>query len=567
MLIGLAIGVAAACMIGLSAQAVVSRASCSSNPVLVNVAVSDDITPAIQTIARGFNNENRRADGRCVQVQVTEGDSAAVAGEIDGQARQAALAGIDAWIPDSSLWLAVVRSYPAGAQAVQPLGISVAKSPLMIVTTQTVAGKAFNVPVGWSMLLPPSYGGPPASLGLTVDLPDPAESAAGLAALIEVTRQLSAGPEASTEGSAFTAFVNQAETTQDTDSAQALETFVSSTAALGRDAVTVASEQAVLAYDKANPATPLVARYPSGTTSALGSPELDYPYVLTTSSPAEVKAATEFGRFLQTPYAQSVIRYNGFRSANGVPDAMPASAGLDTQQLQPAAAFDADNAATTLQAWQKLSLGSRDLVLTDVSPAMNRPDGYGTQTLEQELSLTSIGGLSLFPHSTHMGMWVMGQSQSASQPYDQLVPLGGLTADVGLIPRTDQLYEIDKTLTTNPHGNLLLYDAILAAYEDMTSSYAPNDVNAVLVLTAGVDGAHDMPLSELLAKLKALYNPNRKVEIVALMFGTYGNFKALQQIAGATGGVAYKIATPAQVRQIFIEAWSHRLCNQGCAAP
>ena len=88
------------------------------------------------------------------------------------------------------------------------------------------------------------------------------------------------------------------------------------------------------------------------------------------------------------------------------------------------------------------------------------------------------------------------------------------------------------------------------------------------MLTAGVDSArHDLPLSSLVTQLRALYNPNKKVELVILMFGREGNFAALQQIANATGGVAYQITNPAAVGKIFIEAVSQRMCNQGCAAP
>jgi hypothetical protein len=102
----------------------------------------------------------------------------------------------------------------------------------------------------------------------------------------------------------------------------------------------------------------------------------------------------------------------------------------------------------------------------------------------------------------------------------------------------------------------------------MTATYAPNYANAVLVLTSGVDSAHgDMQLSSLLTRLRALYDPSKKVEIVILMIGRQGNFTAMQEIANATGGVAYQISDPAEVGKIFIEAIAHRMCDQGCAAP
>lgn len=566
-LVALAIAVSAICMITMAANAVISRASCSDTPVLVNVAVSYDIAPAIQTVARAFNTQNVTIGGHCVEVQVTEGDSAAEASQIDGQAALGGMAPIDAWIPDSTLWVDVARTYPLGAQDVQPTGKSVARSPLMLVTTAAVAARThvFDAPPGWSVLLPPAYGGPPASLGLAVDLPDPTDSASGLASLIELSRVLG---DSAAGRTAFTKFVFTAESTEDFDSAAALQQFVRSTEPpFDRQAVTIASEQAVLAYDRANPDAPLQARYPGGAGTALGTPELDYPYVLTTAKAATLQGATAFGNYLQTNYSKSAIRYYGFRSSGGVPDAMPASAGLSSQPLQLASAPSASEAASNLQAWEKLGTGSRDLALVDVSRAMNQLAGNGKLTLEEELSQTDSRGLALFPDSASLGLWEMGQSGSASQPYQQLVSIGPLPADYGVITRRTQLQQLTYTLKAG-NGVLALHDAILAAYKQMTATYAPNYSNAVLVLTSGVDSARgDMSLASLLSRLRSSYNPGKKVEIVVIMVGSQGNFTALQQIAGATSGVAYQITNPAEIGKIFIEAISQRLCDQGCAAP
>jgi hypothetical protein len=264
---------------------------------------------------------------------------------------------------------------------------------------------------------------------------------------------------------------------------------------------------------------------------------------------------------------KSTIRYYGFRSPDGVPDAMPASAGLSSQALQLASAPSASEAASNLEAWEKLGLGSRDLALVDVSRAMNQLAAPGTSlTLEEELSETDSRGLGLFPDSTNMGLWEMGQT-SPPTPYRQLVSIGPLTADYGVVTRRTQLEQLTYTLKAG-RGALALHDAILAAYQKMTETYTPNYSNAVLVLTSGVDSARgDMSLSSLVAKLHSLYNPGKKVEIVVLMVGTQGNLSAMQQIASATDGAAYQITNPLEIGKIFIEAISQRLCTQGCAAP
>jgi len=566
-LVAIAVVVAVACMIGLTAKAAVSTASCTNAPDLVNVVASNDIAPAVQSVANSFNNQNVMTAGRCVEVQVDQADSATEAAQIDGQAKSQG-PGVDAWIPDSTLWVDVARSYPVGAQTVQPTGTNVARSPLMLVTTKGVAAQTgiFTVPPGWNMLLPPAYGGPPASLNLTVDLPDPASSASGLASLVEVSRALGTGATART---AVTDFALGVQTTQNFNSPSLLSQFVQTTLPpFDRRAVTVATEQAVLAYDKTSPKVQLAAQYASSETQSLGTPELDYPYVLTTSKPATLKGATAFGSYLQASYAQSVMRYYGFRSAGGVPDVMPKSAGLAAQPLQLATAVSPTEAAANLQVWQRLGLGFRDLILTDVSPAMGQPSGLGTLTVQQLVAQTAQQGLGLFPDSTQMGLWEMGRLPSASTPYKELVPIGPLSADFGMILRRQQVLDIDGTTTTSSNGTLALHQVILDAYQMMTRTYAANYSNAVVVLTSGVDSAPgDISLSSLLSQLQQLYNPAKKIDIVILMFGNQGNFTAMKEIADATGGAAFQVTNPAEIGQVFVQAVSQRMCNQGCVSP
>ncbi len=548
-------------MITLTAKAALGRASCSTAPVLVNVVASNDIAPAVEAVANAFNSKNPTSAGRCVQVQVDQADSATEAAQIDGQAARQGAA-VDAWIPDSSLWVDVARSYPVGAQVVQPTGKSVARSPLMLVTTKAVAAETgvFIAPPSWALLLPSSFGGPPTSTGISVDMPDPTSTAAGLASLIQVSRELGTSATART---ALTDFAFGVESTESFDSATALAQFVATTQPpFDRRAITVTTEQAVLAYDKATPKAPLDAVYATGATQALGTPELDYPYVLTTSQTAPERAAVKFGNYLQTSYAQSVMRAQGFRSANGRPDVMPASAGLAAQPLQLASAATPAEAAASLENWQQLGLGFRDLVLADVSPAMNQPSGLGSDTLEQLLTQTASQGLGLFPDSTQMGVWQIGKSSSVTQPYDQVVSIGPLSSSFGLLTRRVDIDQILASTTTSSGGKLALYDSILDAYRKMTASYQSRYFNGVIVLTSGVDSAPgDMSAGALVAELHKLYNPNRQVPITILDFGSQESFPALQQIATASGpaGAAFLVTNPAQVGQVFLQAVSLRI--------
>ena len=557
-------------LIGRGTAQIVGRVSCQNNQIVLNIAVSTDIAPPIQRIADYFNRQGRQADGRCVSVSVNAESPALAAAQIDGQ-RPSPDPGIDAWIPDSSLWIDQARGFAVGAKTVQPAGFSVALSPLMLVMPKAAAARtaAFGK-VGWRLLLPRSAGGPVTPAGLRVDLPDPSQSAAGLATLIEVGRLLGQGAAARVR---FTRFVYASEVTSYFDDPSSLRSFVSLAAPpLSGDPVTITTEQAVLSYDGQNPRQPLAATYPTGKTVGLGSPELDYPYVLTAANPVRLDAATLFGKVLTGSYAQSVIRYAGFRSGRNVPDQFDASYGLSKQLLQVATPASASEGPAALQVWNKLALGSRDLTLVDVSSAMAKPaspaDPTGP-TLEQELTRTASLGLALFSDNANLGLWEFADDFDGSAlPYKQLVSVGPLPQNVGVISRRAQLERINGALPPTGGPRVALYGTILDAYKYMQRTYKPKFVNNVVVLASGLENAPgDITAKQLLKKLAELNDPTRRVALIIIAFSPSADFTELQKIANFTGGQAYKISDPSQVLKVFYEALAHRLCDYGCVAP
>src|SRR5262249_13337994 len=146
--------------------------SCGSDPLVITVAVSKDITQPVGEIAGTFNREQHQVDGRCVAVEIDSGAPAEAAAQIDGQHPNATGGQSNAPNPYSSLGVDEVRGFAAGARAVSPAGFSVARSPLMIVMPAAAAARtpAFYKD-GWRLLLPRSAGGPHAPSDLRVDLP------------------------------------------------------------------------------------------------------------------------------------------------------------------------------------------------------------------------------------------------------------------------------------------------------------------------------------------------------------------------------------------------------------
>jgi Bacterial extracellular solute-binding protein/von Willebrand factor type A domain len=554
--------IAATLLVALGAEAVVSRASCTDHPVVVNLAAADEVAPAIAHVSTWFNAQHHDVNGHCAVVHVVRAQPSTAAAEVSGLKSPSGHAAFDAWIPDSSLWVDVARSSPAGAQLVKSTGVTVAKSPLMIVMPRSVAENmpAFGTSVGWQFLLPQRVGGPASALGLHVEFPDPAQSSAGLATLIQLQQLLNSVSQAKALA-AFTDFVFNVQVTRDSGSNGALATLAS-LARPPRDErpVTIASEQAVAQFDRAHPQDQLSGRYP-----AQGTPQLDYPYVTTTTDPLKLKAARDFEKALQSSYATSYVRYEGFRSATGSAPAWIGQYGLNTEQPTPSRAPAPGQAATSLQAWQRLSLGSRDLVLLDVSKQMATPVAPGGPTLEQVLAQAAALGLAQFPDGTQMGDWAFASHLDGNLAYKQLVPVGPLAAPLGLITRRQQVAAVAKTGKPVPLP-AALYGSILAGFKQMTNTYQARYDNAVLVMTAGVENAPgDISATDLIRQLRALYNPKRRVEIIVIKFGNAGDFNALQRIASATGGQAYNITNPTQISKVFFSAIARRLCSPNCA--
>ncbi len=544
--------IACTLLVALGAEAVVSRASCTDHPVRVNLAAAPDIAPAMSHVAKYFNAEHNSVQGHCAVVHVTSVQSSVAASEISG-AKSATGPAFDAWIPDSSLWVNVARSFPAGVQLVQPTGVTVAQSPLMIVMPRSVAAQvpAYGSTVGWQFLLPQRVGGPATGLGLHVEFPDPASSSAGLATLIQLQSLLGKGSSAL---AGFTDFVLNVQVTSGGNALTSLAGLARPP--VGQRPVTISSEQSIAQFDRAHPAADALAgRYP-----VQGTPELNYPYVLTSASQLERKAGREFEKALRSSYATSYVQYLGFRTGAGTAPGWISQYGLQTAQPKLTAGTAPGQAESSLQAWQRLKLGSRDLVLLDVSEQMATPVPPTGTSLEQVLIQASSLGLTHFPDSTQMGIWAFASHLDGNRPYKQLVPVGPLPAPLGLITRRQQITQATKQGKPVAGAPAALYSSILAAFKSLSASYQPRYVNAVLVMTAGINNDKGgMSAGALIRQLRKLYNPNKQVEIVPLMLGTAGDFTALQQIAKVTGGVAFDITNPKQVNGAFFSGVAQRL--------
>jgi hypothetical protein len=562
-LTGLSAVVAATLLLALGARSVVARTDCTSHPLVVNVVAASEIGPVVRHLGQYFNRLNPQVSGHCVRVAVTAEPPGTVAAQLAGKApSHGPLAA--AWIPDSSLWAA--RAGRAAGGRVQLSGITLARTALVIAMPRPAAARspAFGSSVSWKFLLPQNAGGPASALRLHIEFPDPASSTTGLVALTEIQRLCGRGEAARTALARFAVHVQTEPAPGGTLPLASLATWVPPPGTGAATApVTVTTEQAVIQFDRAHPRQPLAVRYP-----AEGSQELSYPYVLTTADPLRLAAAGRFGELLRSAYAASYARYEGFRSGDGVAGDWPAASGLARSGPHLLPLPSPAQAGTALRTWQQLSLGARALALIDSSAAMAARVRPGGPDLEQLLARGAGSGLALFPDSTQMGLWTFPSHSVDGLSYQQLVPIGPIADPLGQVTRRQQIQRLARSdLLPVPGTQAALYSTILNAYQLMLATYQPRRINAVLVVTAGVDhNRGDISAATLVSDLQVLYDPRRPVRIVAIMLGRGGDLRALRRIAATTNGQAIAITRYSRLGQVIFQTATQALCRPSCAS-
>jgi hypothetical protein len=164
-----------------------------------------------------------------------------------------------------------------------------------------------------------------------------------------------------------------------------------------------------------------------------------------------------------------------------------------------------------------------------------------------------------------MGLWVFASHLTGDLPYKQLVPMGPLPAQIGVITRRQAIQQLAASGRALPHAPAALYGTLLAAYKQMVATYQPQYVNAVIVLTAGIENAPgDISANTLIRELKAAASPSRPVEILITVLGRPGTYSELQRIVRVTNGKVWPVTSAAEIPQIFYRAFGRRICQPHC---
>ncbi len=530
--------------------------SCRSATHL-RIASAPEIKPALSHVAAQWNGAQTKVGGTCVTVDVTSATPAGVASAI-AAAHQAAVTGLsqpngdvevpDVWVPDSSIWLSRLAG---GSTPVKLTGESVASSPVVLAVPEPVAKSLAGGSSGqltWSALL-----GKLTSGSLRTGIVDPDVDAAGLSALLAVSGASQSGAKtASEQATAQAATVGAIRALSSGSSlvrADLLGRFPRATDAtsLARGlSVAPLPEQAVLAYNSARPPVGLVGLYVDPAPAAL-----DYPYTPIGLTGVKAEAASKFQARLGGPAWTSTLASVDLRAADGTYGAgMPTTPNMPVGPLKPSDPPPAAAVDQALSVWSAVTVPGRMLAVIDVSGSMAaRVPSAGNATREQVTVSAAKGGLGLFDDAWKIGLWTFSTKLNGSKPYRQLVPIGRLAGN------RSAMTQALGTVKPIPNGQTGLYDTVLAAYQAVQKGWDPSRVNSVVIMT---DGQNQNPggltLDQLLGKIKAIKDPNKPVEVIAIGIGNEVDKAELEKITAATGGGAFVTADPAQIGEIFLKA-------------
>ncbi len=560
---------------------------------VVDMTVSSEKTDLMNALAKQFNgSKDADVNGKCVFVRPQTKASGAATTLLGSNWEESSEGPRpDVWSPASSSWGQVLnqrladQGKPAMVRSPKPFMLT----PLVIAMPQPMASALGypDKPVGWSDILRlardkrgwAAFGHPewgPFRLGKT----NPNFSTSGLSALISQTYAATGKTSGltvedidSAKNDTFakgveSAVVHYGDTTL-TFLNNWFRTDRQGTSLQYASAVAV-EEKSVIDYNRGNPdgkldpgerprkpRIPLVAIYPKEGTLFSDNPFiiLDAPWV----SSKERKGAAAFQTFIQKPSNQRKVLDFNFRPGNpdvAVGKPIVASNGVDPKQ--PQTLYEVPKPAVLvklLNKWQTQRKSARVVLVLDVSGSMKdpadpaNPDGPTKLDLAKKAAIEALGQ---FKPEDEVGLRIFTTGLGPTQDKDflDLLPV----EPIG--PRREAL--ASRIRDQFPLRATPLYAVTQRSYEAAQSGYDPARINAVVLLTDGMndDGNSDddeRQLQKLLATLRrgSEGEDAKPIRVFPIAYGRDADLDTLRTIAEATNSAVYDASDPTTITKVF----------------
>lgn len=521
--------------------------------VTVTMAAAPDHATILSALAERWMATKPSVNGKCVRLDVVSKESAQVVDALSPvwDARRDGPRP-DIWAPESSTWVTLARGRPDTRDLLPPFSPPLARTPVVVAMPRPMAAAIGwpNQQLGWMDLLKRLKDDPRGWAGsghpewgqVRVGIADPGRDTAALAALTALVNYDGDSDLADTElvgASKFARAVNVSTPTT-ADLLQGLAKADTAGSALTHLSAFPATERDVSQYNARNPRVPLAAVYPPE-----GAPGGDHPFVVLRASwvdPVRVAAAAELLEFLNGSQGVSAYVKAGFRP----PDGKATSKTVESRGLLAAGGNERppQSAAILLRVigtWTALSRSGNALSVIDTSESMgDRVPGTG-QTRLDIAERATVDVLGLLKSDSRLALWSFATSRR------ELVPLGPIGKNRALVAK--ELREL------KPAGGCALYETTLAAYEQALSTWQPNKLNVVLLLTDGRDEERGGLSRQLLvSELTRARDPNRPIQFIAVAYGPAADVESLRMITAAVGGRTYLSKNPADLTSVLLSA-------------
>ena len=561
---------------------------------VIDVAVSSEKIDLMTDLAKGFNGSDDAAiDGGCAFVRpyskASGGATTALAAGWD-EAQEGARPVI--WSPAASSWGQILNQRLAddGQPEMAPAKpVSFMLTPLVIGMPKPMADALGypETPIGWADIAKlatsgegwAAYGHPEWG-GFKLGKTNPNFSTSGLNALIgqnyaavgkdrDLSNEDLNDPRTKEFGAQVeSAVVHYGDITM-TFLNNWFRTDRTGTSLLYASAVAV-EEKSLIDYNKGNPdgvlepgetprkpKVPLVAIYPKEGTLYSDNPlyVLDADWV----SAPEKAGAEAFIEVVQRPANQKKVLEYGFRPGNpDVAVAAPITKANGVDPAQPSKLLQVPKPPvmiSMLDRWKEQRKGARVLLVLDVSGSMEEPADPDDPSSDTKLELAkraAIDALDEFKGDDEVGLRVFSTNLGPDQDQNFLDLLS-------VQPMSTNRERLASQIRDQlPQNATPLYEVTQESFTDMADDYDPKLINAVVLLTDGVndDGDPDddrSQLDDLLATLRrGTDGENAKpIRVFTIAYGKQADFDTLERIAQSTNAAAYDASNPATISKVF----------------
>jgi Ca-activated chloride channel family protein len=566
--------------------------------IIVDMALSPEKIDLVTELAREFNQSDAEVDGECVFIRPQRKSSGA-AMQLLAQGWPEDIVEAEGprpvvWSPAASTWGPVLNERLAtdGEEPMANEGTPFMLTPLVIAMPQPMAEALGwpDEPLGWADILELAQtdqawaaNGHPEWGEFRLGKTNPNFSTSGLAALIAQ----SYAATGKTSDLSLEDLANPAVTQFATDIESAVTHYGDTTltflnnwyeadkrgTALTYTSAAAVEEKSVIDYNRGNPdgvldageeprppKEPLVAIYPEEGTLFSDNPFyiLDAEWV----NDDQRAGAELFEEFVQQPENQEKVLEFGFRPGNrdveiGKP--IVAENGVDPDQPQTLLEVPSSAVmAQLLESWDSYRKGARVLIVVDVSGSMSEAASEDSNATKLELAKeAAVEALDAFKDDDLVGLRIFSTSlgPDGTDYWEDLLPVARLADQ-----RDDLAREIEGLV---PVDYTPLYDTTTASYEQMVDQYDPERINAIILLSDGVNQLDNQPdpqegLQEMLDALAPGEGQNdTPVRIFPIAYGSDADLDVLQEIASATRAKAYDATDPLTINKVFAEVVSN----------